>query len=140
MFRFRRLFRIRSKELRPDRVISMEMSRVSRPIVSGQVRFRVEQWTRDLRDERAAFIERLEPRSLIIFCLCGPSDRSHSGFKQPGFLIWLAFIPFSIILKGKNHRLLVVVGPCSIHDTKAALEYATLLKVAIDELSATCGL
>lgn len=32
------------------------------------------------------------------------------------------------ILKGKDDRLLVVVGPCSIHDTKAALEYADLLK------------
>jgi len=39
------------------------------------------------------------------------------------------------ILRGKDHRLLVVVGPCSIHDTKAAREYAALLKTAIDELS-----
>ena len=39
------------------------------------------------------------------------------------------------ILAGKDHRLLVVVGPCSIHDTKAAREYAGLLKGAIDELS-----
>jgi 3-deoxy-7-phosphoheptulonate synthase len=41
----------------------------------------------------------------------------------------------SDILQGKDHRLLVVVGPCSIHDTKAAREYATLLKTAIDEMS-----
>jgi 3-deoxy-7-phosphoheptulonate synthase len=39
------------------------------------------------------------------------------------------------ILAGKDHRLLVVAGPCSIHDTKAAREYARLLKDAIDELS-----
>jgi 3-deoxy-7-phosphoheptulonate synthase len=39
------------------------------------------------------------------------------------------------ILRGKDHRLLVVVGPCSIHDTKAAREYAGLLKSAIAELS-----
>jgi 3-deoxy-7-phosphoheptulonate synthase len=39
------------------------------------------------------------------------------------------------ILAGKDHRLLVVVGPCSIHDTKAAREYAGLLKGAIGELS-----
>lgn len=32
------------------------------------------------------------------------------------------------ILKGKDDRLLVVVGPCSIHDPKAALDYADLLK------------
>ncbi|HME60361.1 MAG TPA: 3-deoxy-7-phosphoheptulonate synthase, partial [Candidatus Binatia bacterium] len=32
------------------------------------------------------------------------------------------------ILDGDDARLLVVVGPCSVHDTKAALEYATKLK------------
>ncbi|MCB1232857.1 MAG: 3-deoxy-7-phosphoheptulonate synthase [Verrucomicrobiae bacterium] len=32
------------------------------------------------------------------------------------------------ILKGKDDRLLVVVGPCSIHDPEAALEYAAKLK------------
>ena len=31
------------------------------------------------------------------------------------------------ILKGKDDRLLVVVGPCSIHDTEAALEYGQRL-------------
>ena len=40
------------------------------------------------------------------------------------------------ILNGKDNRLLVVVGPCSIHDTKAAREYAALLKGAIAEFSA----
>ncbi|CAM5190516.1 3-deoxy-7-phosphoheptulonate synthase AroG [Oligella ureolytica] len=33
----------------------------------------------------------------------------------------------------KDDRILVVVGPCSIHDTKAALEYADLLKVAREQ-------
>ena len=37
------------------------------------------------------------------------------------------------ILKGTDSRLIVVVGPCSIHDTKAAREYAGLLKSAIAE-------
>ena len=32
------------------------------------------------------------------------------------------------ILNGSDDRLLVVVGPCSIHDPSAALEYAQLLK------------
>ena len=31
------------------------------------------------------------------------------------------------IIRGQDDRLLVVAGPCSIHDTKAALEYADLL-------------
>ncbi|MBQ0725478.1 MAG: 3-deoxy-7-phosphoheptulonate synthase [Cycloclasticus sp.] len=38
-------------------------------------------------------------------------------------------------LHGQDDRLLVVIGPCSIHDTKAALDYATRLKPYIDSLS-----
>jgi len=40
------------------------------------------------------------------------------------------------ILNRRDPRLLVLVGPCSIHDTKAAREYAALLKDAIAEFSA----
>ncbi len=39
------------------------------------------------------------------------------------------------ILGGRDSRLFVVVGPCSIHDTKAALEYAHLLKTLADEVA-----
>ncbi|HEU4946622.1 MAG TPA: 3-deoxy-7-phosphoheptulonate synthase [Kribbella sp.] len=39
------------------------------------------------------------------------------------------------VLNGTDDRLLVVVGPCSVHDAKAALEYATRLKQAADRLS-----
>jgi 3-deoxy-7-phosphoheptulonate synthase len=39
------------------------------------------------------------------------------------------------ILAGTDHRLLAVVGPCSIHDTRAAREYAVLLKTAIADFS-----
>jgi len=39
------------------------------------------------------------------------------------------------ILDGKDARLLVIVGPCSIHDTKAAREYASRLKPIADALS-----
>lgn len=42
----------------------------------------------------------------------------------------------SDILHGKDHRLLVIVGPCSIHDTKAAREYAGLLKGVMGDLAA----
>ncbi|MDC9714415.1 MAG: 3-deoxy-7-phosphoheptulonate synthase [Gammaproteobacteria bacterium] len=38
------------------------------------------------------------------------------------------------IVKGKDKRLLVVVGPCSIHDPKAAIEYAEKLAKLKDEL------
>ena len=40
------------------------------------------------------------------------------------------------ILNRRDPRLLVLVGPCSIHDTKAAREYAALLQSAIQEFSA----
>ena len=39
------------------------------------------------------------------------------------------------ILDGKDARLLVIVGPCSVHDTKAALEYASKLKPIADAVS-----
>ncbi len=39
------------------------------------------------------------------------------------------------ILSGQDDRLLVVVGPCSIHDTNAALEYAKKLKPVADRLT-----
>ena len=39
------------------------------------------------------------------------------------------------ILTHADPRLLVLVGPCSIHDTKAAREYAALLQSAIQEFS-----
>ncbi|PUA16761.1 3-deoxy-7-phosphoheptulonate synthase AroG [Glaciimonas sp. PCH181] len=38
------------------------------------------------------------------------------------------------ILHGQDDRLMVVIGPCSIHDTKAAMEYAHLLVAARDRL------
>jgi 3-deoxy-7-phosphoheptulonate synthase len=37
---------------------------------------------------------------------------------------------FQDIIHGKDDRLAVIVGPCSIHDTKAAIEYAGLLAQA----------
>jgi len=39
------------------------------------------------------------------------------------------------ILYGNDNRLMVLVGPCSIHDTKAAMEYAQNLSKLKDELS-----
>lgn len=39
------------------------------------------------------------------------------------------------ILEGKDHRVVVIAGPCSIHDTVAAIEYAKLLKQASEKYS-----
>jgi 3-deoxy-7-phosphoheptulonate synthase len=41
------------------------------------------------------------------------------------------------ILDRKDHRLMVVVGPCSIHDPVAAMDYAQRLKRLADEVSDT---
>jgi len=41
------------------------------------------------------------------------------------------------ILDRKDPRLFVVVGPCSIHDVDAALEYATRLKALAEQVSDT---
>lgn len=40
----------------------------------------------------------------------------------------------SAIISGRDHRLLIVCGPCSIHDTEAALEYAQKLKALSEQL------
>ena len=39
------------------------------------------------------------------------------------------------VIEGNDPRLVVIVGPCSIHDTKAALEYAARLKPIADRLA-----
>jgi 3-deoxy-7-phosphoheptulonate synthase len=39
------------------------------------------------------------------------------------------------ILAGRDDRLVIIVGPCSIHDPQAALEYAGLLRKCADRLS-----
>ena len=41
------------------------------------------------------------------------------------------------ILNREDHRLMVVVGPCSIHDPIAGLDYAKRLKILADALSDT---
>ena len=42
---------------------------------------------------------------------------------------------FEAILDGRDSRLAVVVGPCSIHDPTAAIEYAGRLKPLADEVA-----
>ncbi|MDC9595354.1 3-deoxy-7-phosphoheptulonate synthase [Xenorhabdus anantnagensis] len=37
------------------------------------------------------------------------------------------------ILKGKDKRLLVIIGPCSVHDEEACLDYASRLKAIIQQ-------
>src|SRR6266571_6147339 len=39
------------------------------------------------------------------------------------------------VIGGTDPRLVVIVGPCSIHDTKAALEYGERLKGLADQFA-----
>ena len=48
-----------------------------------------------------------------------------------------ARIEIKEILTAGDHRLLVIVGPCSIHDKEAALDYAIRLKKLADDVSET---
>lgn len=41
------------------------------------------------------------------------------------------------ILDRKDHRIFIVVGPCSIHDVNAAMDYATRLKKLAEEVQDT---
>lgn len=41
------------------------------------------------------------------------------------------------ILSHKDHRLIVVIGPCSIHDTDAAMDYAQRLKAIAEKVNDT---
>ncbi len=50
-------------------------------------------------------------------------------------VVWQGRQTIKNILTRKDHRLCVVVGPCSIHDVDAAKEYAERLKKLHDELS-----
>jgi 3-deoxy-7-phosphoheptulonate synthase len=53
--------------------------------------------------------------------------------KQSKDTIARARFAASRIIAGQDDRLLVIVGPCSIHDPKQALEYADLLKAKMPE-------
>ncbi|MBT3308766.1 MAG: 3-deoxy-7-phosphoheptulonate synthase [Gammaproteobacteria bacterium] len=49
--------------------------------------------------------------------------------------VWGARSAIHTILQGEDDRLLVVVGPCSIHDVDAAKEYADRLKQQLEQHS-----
>ena len=53
---------------------------------------------------------------------------------QASNTVYLARQGIYDVLDRKDDRLVVIIGPCSIHDTTAAIEYGKKLKVLIDEL------
>ena len=42
------------------------------------------------------------------------------------------------VLDGSDDRLLVIAGPCSVHDPAAALDYAARLRAVREPTAATC--
>ena len=54
--------------------------------------------------------------------------------EQASELVAAARTQCDAILKGEDDRLLVIVGPCSIHDPEAALEYGRKLQVEAERL------
>ncbi len=54
--------------------------------------------------------------------------------EQQSFQIATARQNAQAIVRGEDDRLLVVVGPCSIHDPEAGISYARKLKVLADDL------
>jgi 3-deoxy-7-phosphoheptulonate synthase len=81
--------------------------------------------TDDLRIEK---IRPLIPADIIIEAL--PAD------DQVSALVERSRRSVADIMAGKDDRLLVVVGPCSIHDVDAALDYGRRLKGVADRLAA----
>ena len=79
--------------------------------------------TRDLRIES---IQPLMPPTTLI---------EELPLSEPGSLmVTRARAEVSHILSGRSDRLLVVVGPCSVHDPAAAHDYAVRLRKLADEL------
>jgi len=67
-----------------------------------------------------------------------PPDELHREFPitdAASDTVYMARKAIHEILQGESDRLLVIVGPCSIHDTKAGREYANLLKPLMAELA-----
>ncbi len=87
--------------------------------VKEQVRDRV----RDLRIDR--IVELVPPVSLL--------EELPLGGQREGLVVD-GRAAVAAVLDGSDDRLLVVVGPCSVHDVDAALDYARRLAGAADEL------
>ena len=78
-------------------------------------------------DLRIREIKELNPPSHVM--------REFSCTQEASETVFAARQAMHRILHGMDDRLIVVIGPCSIHDTKAALEYAQRLKPVRDRLS-----
>jgi 3-deoxy-7-phosphoheptulonate synthase len=82
---------------------------------------------RDLvRDQRIAKIVELAPPERLLEELSLGEERAKVVIRGRQEIV--------DVLHGRDPRLMVVVGPCSVHDPKAALEYATRLSALARDL------
>jgi len=72
-----------------------------------------------VRDQRIAKVVELAPPERLLEELPRGEERSKAVIRGREEV--------REVLQGKDPRLMVVVGPCSVHDPKAAMEYATKL-------------
>ncbi len=72
-----------------------------------------------VRDQRIAKVVELSPPERLLEELALGSERAKAVVRGREDVVE--------VLAGSDPRLMVVVGPCSVHDPKAALEYATRL-------------
>jgi 3-deoxy-7-phosphoheptulonate synthase len=77
-------------------------------------------------DLRIREIKELSPPAHLI--------REFPCSEEVGQVVFAARSALHAILHGMDDRLIVVIGPCSIHDPKAAMEYARRLKVERERL------
>ncbi|MEO3693151.1 3-deoxy-7-phosphoheptulonate synthase [Roseateles paludis] len=98
----------------------MNAKAVSSP--ESQPRYAVEDKTSKTDDERIASVTPLPPPEHLIrfFPISGTKTEALIGDTRKRI---------RKILHGKDDRLLVIIGPCSIHDPAAAMEYAKRLLV-----------
>ena len=95
------------------------------PIAAGDSRYTLSEKTSETDDQRIVDVTPLPPPEHLIrfFPIAGtPVERLIAGTREH----------IRRIITGADDRLLVIVGPCSIHDPAAAVEYARKLKVERD--------
>ena len=78
-----------------------------------------------------------ELRTSLIENLVSPAELAEQIplSKQTADFIMKSRQEIEAVISGKDKRLLVVIGPCSIHDTEAAIDYAQRLKKLRDKFS-----
>jgi 3-deoxy-7-phosphoheptulonate synthase len=80
-----------------------------------------------VRDQRIAKVVELAPPAALMEELPLGAERAEAVIAARKEVV--------DVLHGRDPRLMVVVGPCSVHDPKAALEYGRRLSAAAKELN-----